>query len=132
MEGFDSLDLRPLEEQAKDPLRTSHERKTWDFSRLNPFSKDVRKQGQTDEIKQEIKAATEQCIKNVQAILKEAGADLEDIGKTTVFLADIKDFAAMNEVYTAMMPKPFPARSTIQVVLRGIPIEIEAIAKRKK
>ncbi|MBP9988210.1 MAG: Rid family detoxifying hydrolase [Ruminococcus sp.] len=86
----------------------------------------------TGEIKQEIKAATEQCIKNVQAILKEAGADLEDIGKTTVFLADIKDFAAMNEVYTAMMPKPFPARSTIQVVLRGIPIEIEAIAKRKK
>jgi len=85
----------------------------------------------TGEIKQDIKEATAQCIKNVQSILQAAGADLEDIGKTTVFLADIKDFAAMNEVYTAMMPKPFPARSTIQVVLRGIPIEIEAIAKRK-
>lgn len=85
----------------------------------------------TGEIKQDIKEATAQCIKNVQAILREAGADLEDIGKTTVFLADIKDFAAMNEVYTEMMPQPFPARSTIQVVLRGIPIEIEAIAKKK-
>ena len=85
----------------------------------------------TGEIKQDIKEATAQCIKNVQAILKEAGCGLEDIGKTTVFLADIKDFAPMNEVYTEMMPKPFPARSTIQVVLRDIPIEIEAIAKKK-
>lgn len=85
----------------------------------------------TGEIKHDIREATEQCIKNIQSILRAADLDLEDIGKTTVFLADIKDFAAMNEVYTAMMPKPFPARSTIQVVLRGIPIEIEAIAKRK-
>jgi len=85
----------------------------------------------TGELKQDIKEATAQCIKNIQSILRAADMDLENIGKTTVFLADIKDFAAMNEVYTAMMPKPFPARSTIQVVLRGIPIEIEAIAKRK-
>lgn len=78
----------------------------------------------------------EQCersILNMQAILAEAGAGLEDVVKTTVFLKDIADFSAMNEVYARYFHGVCPARSAFQAAAlpKGALVEIEAIAVRK-
>ena len=77
-----------------------------------------------------ITAQSEQSIKNLEAILTEADCRLEDVVKTTVFLKDIKDFAAMNEVYAQHFKKEFPARSAFEVanLPKGAMVEIEAIA----
>lgn len=73
---------------------------------------------------------TRQCLENLKSVLTAAGLSFEDVVKTTVFLTDMADFPAMNEVYATYMVEPFPARSTIQVA--GLPlgarVEIEAIA----
>ncbi len=82
----------------------------------------------TGEMKQGIKEQTRQVITNIQSVLKEAGCSLDDIVRTTVYLSDISYFNEMNEVYKEMMPKPFPARTTFGTQLRGILIEIDAIA----
>lgn len=75
---------------------------------------------------------TRQCLENLKSVLTSAGYDFGNIVKTTVFLVDMADFPAMNEVYATYMVEPFPARSTIQVA--GLPlgarVEIEAIARR--
>ena len=75
---------------------------------------------------------TQQCLENLKSILAAAGLGFEHVIKTTVFLADMADFPAMNEVYQNYMIEPYPARSTIQVA--GLPlgarVEIEAIARR--
>jgi len=75
---------------------------------------------------------TKQCLENLKSVLTAAGYTFEDIVKTTVFLVDLADFAAMNEVYAEYMAEPFPARSTIQVAALplGALVEIEAIAKK--
>jgi 2-iminobutanoate/2-iminopropanoate deaminase len=80
-----------------------------------------------------IKEQTRQSLENVQAILKEAGLELKDVVKTTVLLANIADFAAMNEVYTEMFFAPFPARSAFAVrdLPKGALVEIECIAARE-
>ena len=79
-----------------------------------------------------IREQTRQSILNVQAILQAAGLDLQNVVKTTVFLADMGDFAAMNEVYAQFFQAPFPARSAVAV--KTLPkealIEIESIASR--
>jgi 2-iminobutanoate/2-iminopropanoate deaminase len=77
---------------------------------------------------------TDQAISNLEAVLKAAGSSLEDVVKTTVFLADMNDFAKMNDVYAKRFKAPFPARSTVQVARlpRDARIEIEAIAVAKK
>ena len=67
------------------------------------------------EVVEGIKAQTEQSIANVTAILNEAGLSLENVVKTTVFLADMNDFAAMNEVYGNAFKAPYPARSAVAV-----------------
>ncbi|GHT53564.1 reactive intermediate/imine deaminase [Bacteroidia bacterium] len=73
---------------------------------------------------------TEQAFKNIKAVLAEAGLTLANVVKTTVFLADIADFAAMNEVYGKHFSEPFPARSAVAV--KTLPknglVEIEVIA----
>ena len=73
---------------------------------------------------------TEQVIKNIKAILSEANLTLNNVVKTTVFLADMSDFAAMNEVYGKHFSEPYPARSSIAV--KTLPknglVEIEVIA----
>jgi 2-iminobutanoate/2-iminopropanoate deaminase len=73
---------------------------------------------------------TERVLKNVEALLNAAGLTLQDVVRTTVFLADMADFTAMNDVYGRFFTEPFPARSTVQVA--GLPrnarIEIDAIA----
>lgn len=73
---------------------------------------------------------TERALRNVTAILDAAGVSLERVVKTTVFLADMADFAAMNEVYAQHFSAPFPARSTVAVkeLPKGALVEIEAIA----
>ena len=75
---------------------------------------------------------TRQSILNAQAILKEAGLELSNVVKTTVFLADMRDFGAMNEVYGQFFTQPFPARSAVAVktLPKGALVEIECIASR--
>lgn len=72
----------------------------------------------------------EQSIKNIEAILKEAGSSIDNVVKTTVFLADINDFASVNEVYGKYFTKPYPARSAVEVanLPKGAKVEIEVIA----
>lgn len=77
-----------------------------------------------------IKEQTRRSLLNAQAILKEAGSDLSKVVKTTVLLADIADFAAMNEVYASFFAAPYPARSAFAVrdLPKGALVEIEMIA----
>ena len=76
-----------------------------------------------------IKEQTRQSLLNAQAVLKEAGIDLSHVMKTTVFLADMEDFAAMNEVYAEFFKEPFPARSAISVkrLPKDALVEVECI-----
>ncbi|MCW2277518.1 RidA family protein [Heliophilum fasciatum] len=79
-----------------------------------------------------IEAQTRQCLENVQAILQEAGLTMNHVVKTTVFLQDMNDFAAMNGVYGQFFQEPFPVRSCVQVARlpRDVRVEIEAMALR--
>lgn len=73
---------------------------------------------------------TEQVLKNLSEVLKAAGASLDDVVKTTVFLADMNDFVEMNEVYGRFFSDNKPARATVQAagLPRGAKVEIECIA----
>jgi 2-iminobutanoate/2-iminopropanoate deaminase len=75
---------------------------------------------------------TEQCLRNVREILAAAGLSLNDVVKTTVFMTDLSQFAAMNEVYGRHFGTPYPARATVEVsaLPKGADVEIEAIAAR--
>jgi 2-iminobutanoate/2-iminopropanoate deaminase len=75
----------------------------------------------------------EQVFKNILAVLSEAGLDFEQIVKTTVFLADMADFAAMNTVYAKYFKEPYPARSAVAVktLPKNALVEIEVIAEGK-
>lgn len=79
-----------------------------------------------------VKEQTRQSILNVKAILEEAGLALANVVKTTVYLADMGDFAAMNEVYSQFFAQPFPARSAIAVkaLPKGALVEVEVVAAR--
>ena len=79
-----------------------------------------------------IQAQTRQSLRNVQAILEAAGLSLANVVKTTVFLADMGDFAAMNEVYASFFAEPFPARSAVaaKALPMGALVEIECIAAK--
>ena len=79
-----------------------------------------------------VKEQTRQSLLNAQAILREAGLELQNVVKTTVFLASMDDFAAMNEVYSSFFSEPFPARSAVAVktLPKGALVEIECIAAR--
>ena len=79
-----------------------------------------------------VKAQTKQSLLNASAILREAGLGLGNVVKTTVFLADMGDFAAMNEVYSEFFSAPFPARSAVAVkaLPKGALVEIECIAAK--
>ena len=96
---------------------------------IGPYSQGIAA-GQTGAIPEGIAAQTAQSLKNIQAILAEQGMTLADVVKTTVFLADMNDFAEMNKVYGEYFAQPFPARSAVQVAKlpKGAPLEIECIA----
>lgn len=80
-----------------------------------------------------IQEQTRQSLANVQAILQEAGLDMCDVVKTTVFMADMADFSAMNEVYAQFFSEPFPARSAVAVktLPKGALVEIEVVAAKQ-
>lgn len=80
----------------------------------------------------DIKSQTAQALANVKAILKEAGLTLDNVVKTTVYLADMNDFQAMNEVYGQAFTAPYPARSAVAVkeLPKKVLVEIEVLAVR--
>ena len=84
----------------------------------------------TGQVAEGIEAQTEQSLRNLAAILEAAGASLADLVKTTIFYADVNDFAQLNEVYARFMPDPPPARSAPANVKlpRGLLVSIEGIA----
>jgi 2-iminobutanoate/2-iminopropanoate deaminase len=81
-----------------------------------------------------VEAQSERAIRNLEAVLDAAGANLADVVKTTVFLVDINDFATVNATYARFFPDPPPARSTFAVAAlpKGARIEVEAIAVRDR
>ncbi len=78
-----------------------------------------------------VEAETRQALDNVKAIVEAAGGSLDDVVKTTVFLASMEDFAAMNRVYGEFFPLRPPARSTVAAAAlpKGARVEIEAVAR---
>jgi 2-iminobutanoate/2-iminopropanoate deaminase len=86
----------------------------------------------TGELADGVEAQADRALRNLRAVLDAAGLTLGDVVKTTIFLADMADFATVNAVYATYMPDPPPARSTVQVAAlpkAGL-VEIEAIACR--
>ncbi len=79
-----------------------------------------------------VQEQTRQSLLNVKAILEEAGLTLANVVKTTVYLADMGDFVAMNEIYSQFFSQPFPARSAVAVkaLPKGALVEVEVIAAR--
>ena len=77
-----------------------------------------------------IKEQTRQSLLNVKAILEEAGLTMKNVVKTTVFIADMNDFADMNAIYAEFFSEPYPARSAVAVktLPKGALVEIEAVA----
>ncbi len=86
----------------------------------------------TGELADGIEAQTDRALRNLSAVLDAAGVTLADVVKTTIFLADIADFAAVNTVYASHMPDPPPARSTFAVAAlpKAARVEIEMTARR--
>ena len=86
----------------------------------------------TGELFEGVSAQAERALKNIVALLDAAGLAMTNVAKTTIFLADIDDFNAVNEVYATYFGDPKPARSTYQVAAlpKGARVEIEAIAVR--
>ena len=87
----------------------------------------------TGEVPKDIVAQARQSLENVKAIIEQAGLKVGDIVKTTVFVKDLNDFAAVNEVYATFFEKDCPARSCVEVARlpKDVKIEIEAIAIKK-
>ncbi len=79
-----------------------------------------------------IQSETRRTLQNIRAILEAAGSSLKEVVRVGVFLADLKDFAAMNEVYKEFFPENQPARTTVGVQLPKIKIEVDCIARLKK
>lgn len=79
-----------------------------------------------------VQEQTRQSLLNVKSILEEAGLTLANVVKTTVYLADMGDFAAMNDIYSQFFSQPFPARSAVAVkaLPKGALVEVEVIAAR--
>jgi 2-iminobutanoate/2-iminopropanoate deaminase len=77
----------------------------------------------------EIRTQTQRVLENLRAIVGAAGAGLDRVVKTTVYLADMSDFPAMNEVYGGFFPSPAPARATVQVgrLPKDVRVQIDAV-----
>ena len=109
---------------------------------IGPYSQGIKSNGMvfvsgqlpvnpaTGELLTEIAAATRQSLTNLAAVLAAGGCTMDQVVKTTVFLSDLKNFTAMNEVYSEFFKTNPPARSTVQVAAlpKGAVVEIEAIA----
>lgn len=86
----------------------------------------------TGEMSKDVKAQAEQSLKNVFAILKEAGVDSSNVIKTTIFIKDMDDFPKINKVYETFFTDNYPARSCVEVARlpKGALVEIEVIASK--
>ena len=84
----------------------------------------------TGNIPADVKEQARQSLQNVKAILETAGSGMEKVVKTTVFISDMAQFAAINEVYATFFTEPYPARSCVEVARlpKDVMVEIEAIA----
>ena len=80
----------------------------------------------------DIRSETRRTLENVRAILQAAGSSMHDVVRVGVFLADTRDFDAMNEVYKEFFPEDQPARTTVGVQLPKIKVEIDCIAQARK
>jgi len=81
----------------------------------------------------DIQIQTHQVMKNLLAVLEEAGLTFSNVVKTTIFLADMDDFSLMNEIYESYLSEPFPARSTVAVktLPKNVKVEIEVVAFKR-
>lgn len=88
----------------------------------------------TGEVVEGIEAQTHQVMKNLQAILEEAGTDFSKVVKFTIYLDSMEDFATVNEIYGSYLEEPYPARSTIEVsrLPKDVLVEIDAIVYIKE
>lgn len=88
---------------------------------------------ETGEMPEDVKEQTRVSLNNAKAILEAAGYTMSDVVKTLVFLDDMNDFTAMNEIYSTFFTEPYPARSAVEVakVPKGAKVEIEVIAHKK-
>lgn len=84
----------------------------------------------TKAVPDDVAAQARQSLENVKAVVEAGGSSMDRVVKTTVFLADMGDFAAVNQVYSTYLAEPFPARSCVQVAALplGVKVEIEAVA----
>ncbi|MGM9940996.1 MAG: RidA family protein [Bulleidia sp.] len=84
----------------------------------------------TGTLMKDIEGQTKQALENLRTLLHQAGIDMRHVLKTTVFLQNMDDFAAMNEIYAQYFSEPYPARSAVQVAAlpKGALVEIEAFA----
>ena len=91
---------------------------------INPSNNEV--------LKVSVVEQTHQVMKNIDAVLKASDLNFSNIIKTTIFLTDMNDFAAVNEVYASYLKAPYPARSTVAVagLPKGVNVEIEVTAAR--
>lgn len=87
---------------------------------------------QSGEVAADIKDQAKQSLSNLKALVEEAGFTLADVVKTTVFITDINDFAAVNEVYATYFTEPYPTRSCVAVkdLPKGVKLEIECICHK--
>ena len=80
-----------------------------------------------------IKVQSQQVLEKIKALVLQAGFSMKDVVKCTVFLADINEFAEMNEVYASFFTEPYPCRATVAVkdIVKKVKVEIDAIAIKK-
>lgn len=83
----------------------------------------------TGNIPETFEEQARQCLDNVRYVLEAGGATTDDVVRVTVYLSDIGNFAAFNEIYKTYFSAPFPTRTTVSCALRGILVEVDAIAE---
>lgn len=88
---------------------------------------------ETGEVVEGIENQTEQVLKNLQAILREAGTDFSKVVKFTIYVADMNHFGTVNEIYGGFLEKPYPARATVEVsrLPKDVLVEMDVIAYLK-
>lgn len=92
-----------------------------------------KKPGTKEYVEGDVKVQTRQVLENIRNILAAANCTMDDVVKVATHLADMKDFAAYNEVYAEFFSEPYPARTTVQSVLPGpFSVEIDVIAMRRQ
>ncbi len=84
---------------------------------------------ETNAIPEDFASQARLCLSNVRAVLEAAGASMSDVAAVTVYLADIGHFAEFNEIYKQCFDAPYPVRTTVSCELRGILVEVNAIAE---